>query len=173
MENNNFYYYRTKLNRCNFIYNKLGIVFILSNIFILVGNVESIVDCFNLNNPFIYLCSLIFVGTAFYFGLTGLLNRISNKNIISMCTYILFTFLSFMFPQEDKPYFFIFNILFIVSNIVFIILNKQYHELEQIEGFPYFNKRFEQEKANAKRNVYQEFADEVKSRNLGSKMDEI
>ena len=58
--------------------------------------------------------------------------------------------------------------IFIVS-----LVNNVYHKLEACEGFPYFNERFEEEKKEAKKDKYQEYWDELKSKNKGSEMDEI
>lgn len=63
----------------------------------------------------------------------------------------------------------------IACAVISIITNRKYHELEKIEGFPYFNERFneENEKFRSGKDVYQEQYEKLKSRNLSDTMDEL
>lgn len=65
--------------------------------------------------------------------------------------------------------------LSIPAAILTIMTNRKYKYLEQCEGFPYFNERFEssEELRNSGRNIYQERYEEIKEKHTSDKMDEI
>lgn len=66
-------------------------------------------------------------------------------------------------------------VIAIASSIILTFINKKYHWLENQEGFPYFNERFEEKKNNLSEyennNPYQHNLDRY--RNSSGKMDEI
>lgn len=63
----------------------------------------------------------------------------------------------------------------IVLTIFTVLTNKKYHYLEQCDGFPYFNERFEasNEIFKTKRDIYAEQLEEIKNKHTSDTMDEI
>lgn len=57
--------------------------------------------------------------------------------------------------------------------LIAMILNKIFHELEQLEGYPYFNERIEEIKEENKTDKYQNYLDEIKARHTSDNMDNI
>lgn len=66
-------------------------------------------------------------------------------------------------------------ILSIPAAILTILANRKYKYLEQCEGFPYFNERFEasEELKSSGRDIYQERYEEIKKKHTSDKMDDI
>ena len=87
---------------------------------------------------------------------------------------------------SDSPYFQSFFIMLddinaiilalsVIAAVITTLTNAKYHYLEQCEGFPYFNERFEESEnlRNSGRDIYQEKYEEIKNKHKSDKMDDI
>lgn len=164
---NNYSKNLASLKRCNRIYNIMFWVYFMSSIppagiRFVYGLIENIASTDG--KPFIHAGAVISILLYFACGLMCIHVK-ENKYLIFLLPLTFIT--SFIFP--------IHIIVTIISFLILPATNRNYHYLEQQEGFPYFNERFEENKNSLTEyetnNPYQQNIDRYK--NSSGKMDEI
>ena len=167
MENNDNLKNIAMLKKCNKIYDTMFWVYFWSSIpMAVIRLVYGIIENIALTDgkPFIHAGAVISILLYFACGLMYIHEK-ENKYLVFLIPITFIT--SFFSPL---------HILVTIISVLFLpATHKKYHWLEQQEGFPYFNERFEEKKNSLyeyeNNNPYQKVLDRYKE--SSGKMDEI
>ena len=156
------------LRKCEKIYN--WVFFIYAGICIpcIVGAVIFIVITDQHDELFYLLDGIIFKLIILYLGIMGCYKK---NQLMAAAAPVCTVTDALIFGGFNS----IIMILSIFAAIMTVMANKKYRYLEQCEGFPYFNERFEtsEELRNSGRDIFQERYEEIKRNHTSNKMDEI
>jgi len=176
MDKNDFFKMRKDLKNCETVYKT---IFVLNLAYVIMFAVytflELIVFMLARRNPLgLFFDGIILHGLYLFFSINGGY----KKNIKYSILASIIMAISFLIPSGTAMN--NFDLMFAIESALFIIpttlANKKYKWLEQQEGFPYFNERFEQQKNKLKeyneKNPYEERMKQIQQNSSG-KMDEL
>ncbi|MDE6677869.1 MAG: hypothetical protein K2K02_02410 [Ruminococcus sp.] len=182
---NNYAKNLTMLKKCQKIYNIIFWIYVVSSV-PLIG-ITIIYGTLSLasvsNNIKDYVGTLILLLAFLATGILSVYKKETKFTYLPVPVSLLLKTMSIFFSSE--MYFLnvitldslesLHIIVAVVCSAVITVTNKKYHWLEQQDGFPYFNERFEENKnkisEQEKNSPYQYYIDRYK--NSSGKMDEI
>ena len=176
MNGNDFFKMRKDLKTCETVYKT---IFILNLAYVIMFAVytllELIVFMLARKNPLgLFFDGIILHGLYLFLSLNGGYKKDIKYSVFASIIMAI----SYLIPSGsamDE-----FDLMFAIESALFIIptalANKKYKWLEQQEGFPYFNERFEEQKNKLKeyneKNPYEERMKQIQQNSSG-KMDEL
>ncbi len=181
---NNYAKNLTMLKKCQKIYNIIFWVYCISCIptavMILIYGTLALASSVN-ENVFSFTATMILLVALFVTGLLSVYKKEKRFTYLPIPIAILLSliqcfddmfFLNVITLDSMES---LYIVIAVASSIILTVVNKKYRWLEQQDGFPYFNERFEENKNKVseqkKNSPYQHYIDRYK--NSSGKMDEI